>query len=388
MRRKNRVETLFSSNDTFDAFITKLPSNITYLVGITFPFPEQSPFSAALIVVRGSDEMTMIVPAEWVCVLKKLSWKGKSIIYSINDGSPEMAFRNSLTSALEKLNVSGKKVGIDYSAWTVGEIVHLKETCPNMGIVDIDATLNSLREIKSPDEIERIQAAAHIADRGIIGALNHIEGVLGSGVRFTLSEFLEHIRAHAIEFGASAIGYLNIAQGRKGRSWYTPIYDHSFVKEGNVIRVDYTLSYHGCWTKCSRMFFTGKPGQSDAEAFRSNKLLKDFAVSILRPGIRVTEFCEAVRLKAEDEDIELLYDEGLGHGIGASEYEMPFLTEDNEEVLKPGMVIALDVRTIGSKDEVIHSIDIYELTHEGTRCLSDFRNWDSMYVINGVQTIH
>ena len=388
MRRKNRVEILLSSNAEFDAFITKLPSNISYLVGVTFPFPEQSPFSAALVVVRGSDDYTLIVPAEWACVLKTLSWKGKSKVYSINDGSPEMAFRNSLAAVIEELEICGKKVGIDYSAWTVGEISHLKEVFPTMGIVNMDAILNSLREIKSADEIDAIQTAAHIADRGIVGALNHIEGTLASGVKLTLSEFLERIRAHAIEFGATGIGYLNIAQGRKGRSWYTPIYDHSFLKDGKVIRVDYTLSYHGCWTKCSRMFFTGKPGQGDLEAFRNNMLIKDFAVSILRPGIRVTEFCEAVRLKAEEEEIELMYDEGLGHGIGASEYEKPYLTEENEEVLKSGMVIALDVRTIGSKDEIIHSIDIYELTPEGTRRLSDFRNWDSMYMINGVQTAH
>ena len=42
MRRKNRVETLLSANADFDAFIIKSPADIAYLVGITFPFPDQS----------------------------------------------------------------------------------------------------------------------------------------------------------------------------------------------------------------------------------------------------------------------------------------------------------------------------------------------------------
>ena len=109
---------------------------------------------------------------------------------------------------------------------------------------------------------------------------------------------------------------------------------------------------------------------------------------MLKPGVRVSEFCEAVRLKAESDDIELLYEEGLGHGVGASENEWPFLTADNDEILKEGMVIALDVKTNGSKNEMIHSVDIYVLTEDGNCKLSDFRDWDTMYLINGVRSTH
>ena len=79
-------------------------------------------------------------------------------------------------------------------------------------------------------------------------------------------------------------------------------------------------------------------------------------------------------------------EEGLGYGVGTSEYERPYLTADNNEVLKTGMVIALDVKTLGYKDELIHSVDIYELTHDGNRRLSDFRDWNTLYRINGFRS--
>lgn len=385
MRRKNRVESLFTECADFNAFITKSPSDIAYLIGITFPYPDQSPFSAALVAKKGSSVGTLILPVEWECVLKSFTWEGKAKTYSINDGSPDAAFRNALKSVIEELGICGEKVAIDYGSWTVGEIRFLKENCPDMYIINLDPTIQRIREIKSEYEIENIQAAAHIADRGIIGALNHIEGAVGQS-RCTLSDFLEHVRIHAIEFGANSVGHLNIAQGRYGNSWITPIYDLTLLKENKVIRVDYTLSYNGCWTTCSRMFFTGKPGQNTAAAYEKNMMLKNFAVSIMKPGVRVSEFCEAVRLKAEDESIEMLYDEGLGHGIGYSEYEKPYLTTDNDEVLRTGMVIALDIKTIGFKDELIHSVDIYELTEDGNRRLSDFRDWNQMYLISGVRS--
>ena len=376
---------MFNGHGKFDAFITKFPADIAYLIGITFPYPDQSPFSVALVAKKDSPNSTLILPIEWKCVLKSFTWEGKAKTYSINDGSPDEAFRKALLSVIEDMDIRGEKVAIDYSSWTVGEIRFLKENCPEMYIIDLDPTIQTLREIKSDYEIENIKKAAHIADRGIIGALNQVEGAIGSG-KCTLAYFLEQVRVHAIEFGANTIGHLNIAQGRYGSSWITPLYDLTLVKEAKVIRVDYTMSYNGCWVSCSRMCFTGKPGPYTAKSYEQNMNLKNFAVSILKPGVRVCEFCEAVRLRAEDESIELLYDEGLGHGVGSSEYERPYLTADNQEVLKTGMVIALDVKTIGYKDELIHSVDIYELTGDGNRKLSDFREWNTLYQISGVRS--
>ena len=387
MRRKNRVESLLSGNVEFDAFITKSPADIAYLIGITFPYPEQSVFSAALVASKDDNVYTLILPVEWECVLKSFTWKGKTKTYSINDGSPETAFRNALKTVIDDMQICGKKVAIDYHGWTVREMRFLKDNYPDMDVCSLDKTLMEMREIKSPDEIENIKIAAHIADRGMIGALNHVEGTVGN-VGYTQAEFLERIRVHAIEFGANCIGHLNLSMGPTGHSWYTPIDDLSPVRAGNTVRADYSVMYNGCWATCGRMFFTGKPGPKAADAYAENMLLKDFAVSILKPGIRVTEFFEAVCLKAEEEGIELLSDDGLGHGVGRSEYEMPYLTEDNDEVLKTGMVIALDVKTIGSKNELIHSVDIYELTEDGNRRLSDFRDWNTLYRIDGVRSTH
>ena len=387
MRRKNRVESLLNGNGEFDAFVIKSPANIAYLIGIIFPYPDQSPFSAAMVASKDSNMYTLILPAEWECVLRSFTWKGKAKVYSINDGSPDKAFRDALKSVIDGMNIGKKAVAIDYPNWTAGEIKFLKESCPEIAISDLSGQLGQLREIKSADEIANIKEAAHIADRGMIGALNHVEGTVGN-VEYTLAEFLERIRVHAIEFGANTIGHLNLSQGRTGHSWYTPINDFTLTRDGNTIRADFSMSYNGCWTSCSRMFYVGKPDHKARDAYADNMRLKNFAVSILKPGLSVSEFCDAVRMKAEEEDIELLYDDGLGHGVGMSEYEMPFLTEDNTEELRPGMVIALDVRTLGGKNEIIHSVDIYALTQDGNVRLSDFRDWDKLYKIEGVRTTH
>ena len=69
MKRKNRVETLLSEGKDFDAFVVKSPADIAYLIGIVFPYPDQSPFSAALVACKGNNKYTLIIPVEWECVL-------------------------------------------------------------------------------------------------------------------------------------------------------------------------------------------------------------------------------------------------------------------------------------------------------------------------------
>ncbi len=387
MKRKNRVEILLNENRDFDAFIVKSPADIAYLIGLVFPYPDQSSCAAALVACKGNGKYTLIIPVEWECVLPTFAWKGKTKTYSLNDGDPNRAFRGALKSVIEDMELAGKIIGIDYSSWTVAEIRFLRETYDGINIRNIDPELASAREIKSADEIANIKMASHIADRGMIGALNHVEGTIGT-VEYTRAEFLERIRVHAIEFGANCIGHLNLSEGRAGRSWLTPIRDLSFIEDGHTLRADYSVCVNGCWAVCSRMFFTGKPDQAAVDAYADNMMLKNFAVDIMKPGIRVCDFCEAVRLKAEEESVELMLDEGLGQGVGMSEHEKPVLTIDNEEVLKENMVIALDIKTVGPVNEMNHSIDIYQLTKDGNVKLSDFRDWNTMYLINGKRSTH
>ena len=76
------------------------------------------------------------------------------------------------------------------------------------------------------------------------------------------------------------------------------------------------------------------------------------------------------------------------HGVGASHHEPPYLTPGDDTELEPGMVIAVDVLTIGPGKELIHSKDVYVVEEEGSRLLSWYRNWDRFYEVTGFRAAH
>ena len=91
---------------------------------------------------------------------------------------------------------------------------------------------------------------------------------------------------------------------------------------------------------------------------------------------------------AEKNNIKFMAGNGAGHGLGASEIEAPFITADDQTVLQEGMVIALDIVTSGPLGELYQSKDAYEITTEGCRLLSWYKNWDELYTIRGFRSTH
>ena len=385
MKANNRIEQVFSGSGTKKPFLVKSPAYITYLTGISFPYPDQSPFSVALLGDGSDGKPTLVIPVEWVGVTN--SWTGNLLTYSVNDGGPIEAFLKTVSGTLESYPALKQGLSIDSGSWTVKEINYLKKAFPRLKLSDCSEAIDLAKMIKSDEEIENLRKAAIISDRGLIGAFNHVEGTITASY-YTISEFLERIRVHAIEFGANCIGDLNVSQGKDGNAWYTPITDFSMVEEGNMMRINYSLSVNGYWCDSNRTVFVGKPDREDLAAYEANQKLVKFAETLLKPGTKISAFCKKIQQKAEIDEIQLLTDFGMGHGVGTSECEMPVLSADNQDTFKEGMVISMGLKTLGMKNEIILSSDIYLLTSNGYEKLSDFMNWDDLYLINGVRSNH
>jgi Xaa-Pro aminopeptidase len=230
-----------------------------------------------------------------------------------------------------------------------------------------------------------LERAAIQADRGLIGALNHLEGTVG-GPEYTLAEFAERVRVHIIEFGCSGIGHLATMQGADTRQYYAPA--SGMFLPGNLVRVDFSSHYLGYWCTAGRMIVIGEPTEAQVQTYRDNHILKDAAVEFLRPGKQCNQVFDSVKRVAENKGIEFWEDAGLGHGVGVSEREAPYLIGADTTVLEPGMVIALDIYTFGPEQELIHSKDTYEITENGPRLISRFRNWERLYAVTGFRGTH
>jgi Xaa-Pro dipeptidase len=245
--------------------------------------------------------------------------------------------------------------------------------------------LRELRMVKTDAELVLLEEAARQADRTIVSALNHTEGTVDA-VSYSLAEATERVRVHVGEFGGSTTGHVAGLQGVDTQHYYVP--PRGKLAEGNLVRYDLTNEYRGYWSSAGRTVSIGQPTDTQVQAYRDNLALKAAAIEMLRPGVVCQQVFFAVEKRAKREGIRFLAEAGIGHGVGTSEREAPYLAPHDATPLKPGIVLALDIVTYGPHEELIRSVDTYAIEEDGRRLLSWYRNWDRLYAVVGVTARH
>ena len=369
----------------FDAVLAFGVDNFNYLTRTVLPFAEHYPTRRAVAVLPKEGAPAVICPYDWSQAVKDQGWKGEISAYDENEALGVEAMVKSLEELLVSLGLDGKRLGLDGSRITKALMDRLNERFPRATWQPVDPMLNEMRITKTPGETALIERACKQADRGMVYALMHLEGA-AENPGYTVAEFTERIRVHINENGASGVGLLNTAFGTDGQMHYTP--QRGWVKTGDLFRMDVSAHYMGYWTSLGRMGVTGTPTAEQEKAYNENIRLKAAAHEMLKPGVAANEVYAHVARAAERQAVGFWKEAGIGHGVGASHHEPPYLNLSSSTELKPGMVIALDIQTYGPRQELVHKKDVYVITEEGNRKLSWYRSWDELYTVTGFRATH
>jgi Xaa-Pro aminopeptidase len=317
----------------FDAVIAFGVDNFNYLTRTVLPFAEHYPTRKAAVVLPKEAASVVICPYDWSQAVKDQGWKGEIVAYDENEAVGVEAMVKSLEELLVSLGLDEKRLGLDGSRITKALMDRLNEGFPMAEWQPVDPLLRDMRITKTPGEIELVEKACKQADRGIVYALMHLEGA-AENPGYTIAEFTERIRVHVFENGASGVGLLNTAFGTDGQMHYTP--QRGWVKSGELFRMDVSAHYMGYWTNLGRMGVTGMPTPEQEEAYRENMRLKAAAHEMLKPGVAANEVYAHVARAAERQAIGFWKEAGIGHGVGASHHEPPYLNLSSSTELKRG----------------------------------------------------
>ena len=81
--------------------------------------------------------------------------------------------------------------------------------------------------------------------------------------------------------------------------------------------------------------------------------------------------------------MELISTLSVGHGIGVTPHEPPYLMEGDTTVLEPGMVLVIDPVIYGPHREIMRSKDAILITPQGCRVLGWYKDWREPYIATG-----
>jgi Xaa-Pro aminopeptidase len=373
----------------FDCVLIAGSDHLNYLSGASLPFLGQASNQLERMVILIWDKRedpVILCPSEWESTLRHLSWIKRIVGYPAFTPKGDRTDFLLPTQIIRGFKLFGRKrwVGIDMNRAPHPFVEHLQGSFSDTAFVGCEDWLREIRALKTAEEIELLEEVAYRTDHGILGASHHVLTTAWRPEK-GLSEI---IRVHCLERGLDAVGYHSVSQGVSGKNAekYWPLAPRFGVgggktlAAGEMVRLEMRASLHGYWSDSSRMLIMGEPSTKQIDAYDKLVVLRETLIKNLRPGTTCRSVFEAVKKVARQKKIDLLSGSGVGHGIGVSVFEAPYLNSGDPTEIRERMVLVLDPVIRGPNHEIMRSKDTVVITEKGCKIIGWYKDWREPYI--------
>ena len=208
---------------------------------------------------------------------------------------------------------------------------------PGLSLQRADGLVESLRLIKEPEEIRRLETACRLNHR----LMDRLPEILKPGrseaeVAWDIERFFRDNGARELAFASIVAAGANAALPHA-----EPGPDR--LRENGGVLIDAGCRVEEYCSDQTRSFWLGDA--PDGEWRSHLELIQEaqkLSISAIRPGAGMAAIYGLARKYLDDAGVGELFTHGLGHGIGLQTHEAPSLNPRAEGVLRAGMVVTVE----------------------------------------------
>ncbi|MDO8185065.1 Xaa-Pro peptidase family protein [Conexibacter sp. JD483] len=226
------------------------------------------------------------------------------------------------------------QLGFDDNHVSVAGFARLRELLPErVELVPAGGAVEELRLVKDEHEIERIRAAAILADSALTTILK--DGLVGRTERQVALALEQEMRL----LGAQRASFDTIvAHGGHGAL------PHASPREvpiaaGTLVVIDWGAELDGYCSDCTRTYAAGEVDGQAREVYALVLEAQQAALAAIRAGISGKEADAVARDIISAGGHGDTFGHSLGHGVGIEIHEAPRLSRASTSVLAPGNVV-------------------------------------------------
>ena len=204
---------------------------------------------------------------------------------------------------------------------------------PGARFVDAADIILTVRNVKSPQEIEYCRRAATINAEAQRKTFREVR----SGM--TENEIALVLRQNLIAGGAERLSLLCVLSGANERGIVLLPTDR-VVQEGETLGFDVGISYRGYWSDLARTASVGEPSEDLAEFYNWMMRLRHDCDRQLTAGNRPADVIRVVDGYLEKRGLKTMGVGRVGHGVGVETTEYPSLAAFEDITFEVGNVFA------------------------------------------------
>ncbi|MCI2947607.1 Xaa-Pro peptidase family protein [Staphylococcus caledonicus] len=237
-----------------------------------------------------------------------------------------------IKSIITKLNL--QRVGFEGHLISYDTYQSLNETSATF--ISIGEVIEEIRQIKSPDEIEKIKHAAKIVD----DTYNYILEVAKAGM--TEKELKALLESKMLHLGAEGPSFDTIvASGYRGALPHGVASD-KVIEQGDMITLDFGAYYEGYCSDITRTFAIGEPDPKMKEIYNIVLESQIKAINEIKPGMTVQEADALSRDYIDAHGYGKEFGHSLGHGIGLDIHEGPLLSKNAKGTIQVNNCVTIE----------------------------------------------
>ena len=200
----------------------------------------------------------------------------------------------------------------------------------------LDKLANGIREIKSEEEIEKMQRAQDIAEK----ALDELLHILKPGVaERDLANELEYLMR---KFGADGISFDTIAVSGANSSKPHGVPGEKLVEAGDFVTIDFGALYQHYHSDTTRTFAVGQPTEEMVNVYEPVRKAQQAGLDYVRPNIAAFDLDKACRDVIAEAGYGEYFGHSTGHGVGVEIHEHPFAGPKSEETIRENAIVTVE----------------------------------------------
>lgn len=263
------------------------------------------------------------------------------------------------SAEIATLGLADGRIGLEYTALSIKGFQTLRQELPRAELVPVDELLQELRMVKTPGELDRLRKVGRAAEEAARVAFTQARPGM------TEMELGQAITDAYIQRGGDRLTMLVVGTGdRSGFANATPT--RQVIQPGDIVRVDVIGTGGNYYSDVARSAVVGKATAAQHKVWGQLNEARAVALDALRPGASPRAMYE--RYAAQMELWGLPPIAFLGHGLGLTLHEEPYINPYSDVPLQAGMVLCIEPLCwypnrwgLQLEDEIIITTDGYAL---------------------------
>ncbi|MBO6576229.1 MAG: aminopeptidase P family protein [Rhodothermales bacterium] len=353
--RHERLRAALSAHGLHALAINAGPT-LGYLTGLSFHLSERP----VIALFTADQKPQMVVPELESLKFEKAAFDLDLHTYSESLDSWQPAF----SAALKGLGSA--RVGVEPRWLRFLEMGFLNAAAEKADFVSGEEAVAQLRMHKDQVELELMRTATRIAQDALKDTLPKLRA--GVTEREAASELIQNLLRHGSE---GELPFQPIVAFGPNSANPHAVPTERPLQEGDLALFDWGANHHGYFSDLTRTFTFG---EVDPELRKIGQLVHAANSAGRRaagPGIAAGAIDRATRTVIADAGYGEQFMHRTGHGLGLEVHEEPYIRDDNNQTLRPGMTFTVEPGIYLAGKGGVRIEDDVVITDSGAESLSD-----------------